>query len=294
MIRLDHETVVSHVGAGLADVVAAAIDPEPGLRPGAAELARLFYDAVRARTRGGRGRRRRGLGTDPPTSRRRRPRPPRRPAPTPALAPAARHLGRRRGCRCWPQQAGRWRRGGLTHALSQPRRQAPSHPERQPAWGRRPQPLHRPRHPLHRHPRRPPTACSTTRRVRLRGPRSCCRPSATAAPPRWSPATRLRWRASTHLVRRASPATGPSSRGSGAPASGGRGFGSRWPRPCSSPARPRRRWCAPGSTGRHTSSSRPRAPASTGAADVGRQLDFRLVRGAQGWRISAISAAPAT
>lgn len=46
MIRLDHETVVSHVGAGLADVVAAAIDPEPGLRPGAAELARLFYDAV--------------------------------------------------------------------------------------------------------------------------------------------------------------------------------------------------------------------------------------------------------
>ena len=46
MIRLDPETVVSHVGAGLADVVAAAIDPEPGLRPGAAELARLFYDAV--------------------------------------------------------------------------------------------------------------------------------------------------------------------------------------------------------------------------------------------------------
>ena len=42
MIRLDHETVVSHVGAALADVVAAAIDPEPGLRPGAAELARLF------------------------------------------------------------------------------------------------------------------------------------------------------------------------------------------------------------------------------------------------------------
>jgi len=30
------------------------------------------------------------------------------------------------------------------------------------------------------------------------------------------------------------------------------------------------------------------------AADVGRRLDFRLVRGAQGWRISAISAAPAT
>jgi serine/threonine-protein kinase len=29
-------------------------------------------------------------------------------------------------------------------------------------------------------------------------------------------------------------------------------------------------------------------------ADVGRQLDFRLTRGAQGWRISAISASPAT
>jgi serine/threonine-protein kinase len=29
-------------------------------------------------------------------------------------------------------------------------------------------------------------------------------------------------------------------------------------------------------------------------ADVGRQLDFRLVRGDQGWRIGAISAGPAT
>jgi serine/threonine-protein kinase len=29
-------------------------------------------------------------------------------------------------------------------------------------------------------------------------------------------------------------------------------------------------------------------------ADTGRPLDFRLVRGAQGWRIRAISAAPAT
>ncbi|WP_343993416.1 serine/threonine-protein kinase [Terrabacter terrae] len=46
MMRLDPETVVSHVGAELAVVVAAAIDPEPERRPGAAELARLFYDAV--------------------------------------------------------------------------------------------------------------------------------------------------------------------------------------------------------------------------------------------------------
>jgi serine/threonine protein kinase len=46
MMRLDLETVVSHVGPELAPVVAAAIDPEPERRPGAAELARLFYDAV--------------------------------------------------------------------------------------------------------------------------------------------------------------------------------------------------------------------------------------------------------
>ncbi len=252
MIRLDHETVVSHVGAGLADVVAAAIDPEPGLRPGAAELARLFYDAVppepvevvvgsdeaSALTH----RLRADAGRDPCVIG----------ASTAALAPAARHLGRRRGSAAGRQRAGRWRHAGPTHA----RRRNPStaspgpQPERQPARGRRP-------HPLRRHRRRPPTACSATRRVRLRGPRSCCRPSATAAPPRWSLATRLRWRTSTHLVRRASPATGPSSQGSWAPASGGRGSGSRWPRPCSSPARPRRRWCAPGSTGRHTSSSPP-------------------------------------
>ena len=48
MMRLDPETVVSHVGAELAAVVGAAIDPEPERRPGAAELARLFYDAVTA------------------------------------------------------------------------------------------------------------------------------------------------------------------------------------------------------------------------------------------------------
>ena len=48
MMRLDQETVVSHVGTELAAVVAAAIDPEPERRPSAAELARLFYDAARA------------------------------------------------------------------------------------------------------------------------------------------------------------------------------------------------------------------------------------------------------
>jgi serine/threonine-protein kinase len=46
MMRLDHETIVSHVGRELADVVAVAIDPEGERRPSAAELARLFFEAV--------------------------------------------------------------------------------------------------------------------------------------------------------------------------------------------------------------------------------------------------------
>ena len=48
MIRLDPETVVSHVGPELAEVIAAAIDPEPLRRPGADELARRFYEAAAA------------------------------------------------------------------------------------------------------------------------------------------------------------------------------------------------------------------------------------------------------
>ncbi|MBC9821067.1 serine/threonine-protein kinase [Terrabacter sp. MAHUQ-38] len=48
MMRLDPETVLSHVGPELADVVAACIDPEPERRPSAAELARRFYEAASA------------------------------------------------------------------------------------------------------------------------------------------------------------------------------------------------------------------------------------------------------
>lgn len=48
MVRLDEEIVVSHIGPELAPVVAAAIDPDPTRRPRAAELAGLFYDAVPA------------------------------------------------------------------------------------------------------------------------------------------------------------------------------------------------------------------------------------------------------
>ncbi|HEX5969846.1 MAG TPA: serine/threonine-protein kinase [Intrasporangium sp.] len=44
--RLDLDTVRSHVGDELAEVIAASIDPDPGRRPEAARLARLLYDAV--------------------------------------------------------------------------------------------------------------------------------------------------------------------------------------------------------------------------------------------------------
>ncbi|MFM6850485.1 MAG: protein kinase domain-containing protein [Terrabacter sp.] len=48
MMRLDLDTVASHVGADLAEVIAQAIDPEPGRRPTADDLARLFYEAAPA------------------------------------------------------------------------------------------------------------------------------------------------------------------------------------------------------------------------------------------------------
>ena len=44
--RLDLDTVRSHVGDELAEVIAASIDPDPARRPEAARLARLLYDAV--------------------------------------------------------------------------------------------------------------------------------------------------------------------------------------------------------------------------------------------------------
>ncbi|NUR16393.1 MAG: protein kinase, partial [Dermatophilaceae bacterium] len=45
LLRLDLETIASHVGPELAEVIAQAIDPEPARRPGADELARRFYEA---------------------------------------------------------------------------------------------------------------------------------------------------------------------------------------------------------------------------------------------------------
>ncbi|MEO7448584.1 MAG: serine/threonine-protein kinase [Humibacillus sp.] len=46
VLRLDPETVLSHVGPELADLVGACIDPDPARRPRSAGLARLFFDAA--------------------------------------------------------------------------------------------------------------------------------------------------------------------------------------------------------------------------------------------------------
>jgi serine/threonine protein kinase len=45
--RLDRETITSHVGRELSDVVAACIDPSPDRRPDAARLARMVYESAR-------------------------------------------------------------------------------------------------------------------------------------------------------------------------------------------------------------------------------------------------------
>ena len=46
VLRLDPETVLSHVGPELAALVGACIDPDPARRPRSAGLARLFFDAA--------------------------------------------------------------------------------------------------------------------------------------------------------------------------------------------------------------------------------------------------------
>ena len=48
MLRLDPEVVRSHVGAEVAEVVGACIDPDPQRRPASAALARLFFEAAPA------------------------------------------------------------------------------------------------------------------------------------------------------------------------------------------------------------------------------------------------------
>lgn len=48
VLRLSPETVLSHVGEELAEVIGACIDPEPQRRPASSVLAARFYDAVAA------------------------------------------------------------------------------------------------------------------------------------------------------------------------------------------------------------------------------------------------------
>ncbi|EWT01742.1 serine/threonine protein kinase, partial [Intrasporangium oryzae NRRL B-24470] len=46
LLRLDPDTVRSHVGPELGQLVARCIDPDPSLRPSSGEVARLFFDAA--------------------------------------------------------------------------------------------------------------------------------------------------------------------------------------------------------------------------------------------------------
>ena len=48
MLRLDPDVIRSHVGPELAEVIGGCIDPDPARRPSSPEVARLFYDTVPA------------------------------------------------------------------------------------------------------------------------------------------------------------------------------------------------------------------------------------------------------
>ena len=289
MIRLDHETVVSHVGAGLADVVAAAIDPEPGLRPGAAELARLFYDAVRPEPGGGRGRLRRGLGTDPPAPRRRRPRPLRHPSPTRGAGPGGSSSSAAVAAPLLAASGlGAGGAGARRTPVSQPRRRPGRNPNGNRLGAARPAPVAPPPAPaadrvLHdadesgcagrgaaAGPERP------SRRRAGRPRRGCAggRPRTWFAEPRQRPDPHLGAQGRPHPV-------------GGASARGGRGRVRLRVALGGGGARPGR---LDGIRRRH----RRRAPASTGPPMSGVSSTSASCAEPQGWRISAISAAPAT
>ena len=196
-----------------------------------------------------------------------------------------RHCGRRRGAAAGRQRAGRWRHAGPPHA---PTSRKPGPQARSATAGRAPG-------TGGAAPRRPPTGCSTTRRVRLRGPRSCCRPSATGAPPRWSPGTR-RALAGVHA-----PGS-PSLASDRTLISGLRGARVRWEglRLEVAEAAVRLRLALGGGGARpgrldgirrRHPGGRPRrqAPPMSGVSSTSASCAEP-----QGWRISAISAAPAT
>jgi serine/threonine-protein kinase len=99
MMRLDPETVLSHVGPELASVVGACIDPEPERRPSAAELARLVYEAATAEPVEV------VVGADEASALTHRLRAQaHREAPTPAPASRRRWPGRLRADRLWPDR----------------------------------------------------------------------------------------------------------------------------------------------------------------------------------------------
>lgn len=307
MMRLDLETVVSHVGPELAPVVAAAIDPEPERRPSAAGLARLFYDAVRPEPVEV------VVDVDPAAALTRRLRaqaddgPPMPPGP--------------RGARCWPGRLVRPEWASVPRSLRWPRPAAVSALVVVPllaaaGWAFAGQ------QPGSSAERAPATASAPTSPPAARTwppPRTASKSSASTATDVLvrhpaSPSSRpedvlqaLSDRRSTALGSRDARALAAvHAPGSPSLVSDQQLVGAlvkadtRWEglrlevaearfvsgSPTRAVLRARVDWTAYVVVSGRTRTGKP--------ADKGRELDFTLERGAQGWRISAISAAPAT
>ena len=326
MVRLDRETVESHVGPELAAVVEAAIDPDPQRRPDAAELAHLFYAAAPAESvevvvgpdqaSALTHRLRAEAGREPPAGPLRRRRWP-RPVVTSGLvalsilvAAGWAWAGRGPGATVPPPAT------TSTAARSVPAppgvaAEAAAGPTRRPAASAR---TASPTTPA------TPSSPSPPSSSRPSAPTPTLSPSAAVSADQvlrdaTSPSSRpedllqaLSDRRSAALVARdASALSGvhapasPSLASDRALVSGLVDAHTRWEglrldvaaalfvtgSPTEAVVRARVDWTAyVVATAGGARLGRP--------ADVGRQLDFRLVRGAQGWRISAISAAPAT
>ncbi|WP_256792125.1 serine/threonine-protein kinase [Terrabacter sp. Ter38] len=291
MVRLDEEIIVSHVGPELAAVVAAAIDPDPGRRPGAAELAGLFFDAVPAEPVEV------VVGADQASAltHRLRAEAGREPAPG-------------------PQDPRRWPRRAVTAALvAVPLMAAAGW-----AWAARDPASPTPPSTSSTSSTSPTSSTSstpTTPAVPTSSPASGVSAGERVLRDAESPAARpeellqtlsdrrsaaLVGRDATALARIHAPGS-PSLSSDRALVSGLVGARTRWEglrlevaeaafvtgTPTEAVVRARVDWTAyVVVTGGGARLARP--------ADVGRQLDFRLTRGSEGWRISAISASPAT
>ena len=319
MVRLDEEIIVSHVGPELGAVVAAAIDPDPARRPGAAQLAGLFFAAVPAEPVEV------VVGADQASAltHRLRAQAGREPAPAP------------QDPRRWPRRAVTvalvavplMAAAGWAWAARDPRSTAPPAVTTAMTGSRAPQPPGagpstpstptKPSSPSKAtKPTKPPASSAPTARavptsspapgvsVGERVLRDAASPSARpeellqALSDRRSAA--LVGRDATALARIHAPGS-PSLSSDRALVSGLVGARTRWEglrlevaeaafvtgTPTEAVVRARVDWTAyVVVTGEGARLARP--------ADVGRQLDFRLTRGSEGWRISAISASPAT